>query len=175
MLLARSSRDTGNDDDAPGRTARPTPTPVPARETWRVRCGGESTRDASGAEWLEDQGYEGGETAFTDRPIQAAKDAVLYQSERWGADFGYVLPVPKGKYMFGIARVGEKGQIVIPKKARDVFSIKPGDSLMVLGDEGSGLALLPFEKFKTLFFKAIENDPGFFAKLMDTDEEGDKA
>ena len=40
-----------------------------------------------------------------------------------------------GKYIFGPAKVGEKGQIVIPKDARDAFGIKPGDSLMVVGDE----------------------------------------
>ncbi|MEA4911541.1 MAG: AbrB/MazE/SpoVT family DNA-binding domain-containing protein [Oscillospiraceae bacterium] len=85
------------------------------------------------------------------------------------------MPRPEGKYMFGVARVGDKGQIVIPKKARDVFSIQPGDSLMVLGDEATGLALLPLERFKTLFFKAIEGEPGFFAKLMGEDEGDDKA
>ncbi|MEA4824937.1 MAG: AbrB/MazE/SpoVT family DNA-binding domain-containing protein [Clostridiaceae bacterium] len=54
---------------------------------------------------------------------------------------------PKGKHLFGTVRVGEKGQIVIPKKARDIFGIKPGDELMVLGDEEQGLALLKNEKF----------------------------
>ena len=47
-----------------------------------------------------------------------------------------------GKYIFGPAKVGEKGQIVIPKDARDAFGIKPGDSLMVVGDENSGIALI---------------------------------
>ena len=48
--------------------------------------------------------------------------------------------VPAGKYAWSV-RVGEKGQIVIPKEARDLFGIKPGDKLVVLGDEGQGLAL----------------------------------
>ena len=48
----------------------------------------------------------------------------------------------KGKYLFGICKVGEKGQIVIPKDARKVFDIKPGDSLVMLGDEKRGLALI---------------------------------
>lgn len=48
----------------------------------------------------------------------------------------------KGKYLFGICKVGEKGQIVIPKEARKVFDIKPGDSLILLGDDKKGLALV---------------------------------
>ncbi len=49
---------------------------------------------------------------------------------------------PKGKHIFGTVRVGEKGQIVIPKKARDIFGIKPGDTLLVLGDEAQGIAIV---------------------------------
>ncbi|WP_026528049.1 helix-turn-helix domain-containing protein [Butyrivibrio sp. VCD2006] len=49
---------------------------------------------------------------------------------------------PKGKHIFGMVKVGDKGQIVIPAKARNVFDIKAGDNLIVLGDEGSGLALI---------------------------------
>ena len=48
----------------------------------------------------------------------------------------------KGKYLFGICKVGEKGQIVIPKDARKIFDIKPGDSLVMFGDEKRGLALV---------------------------------
>ena len=58
------------------------------------------------------------------------------------------LPIPpKGKHLFGAVTVGEKGQIVIPVKARKIFGINPGDSLIVLGDEQQGLALI-----KTDFF-----------------------
>ncbi len=54
-----------------------------------------------------------------------------------------MLPIaPKGKYMFGTVTVGDKGQIVIPVKARRVFDIHPGDDLAVLGDVEQGLALL---------------------------------
>lgn len=54
------------------------------------------------------------------------------------------LAVPaKGKHFFGVMKIGERGQIVIPKKAREVFDIKPGDSLIFLGDEERGLAILP--------------------------------
>lgn len=49
---------------------------------------------------------------------------------------------PGGKYAW-TATVGEKGQIVIPKQARDVFGIKPGDTLILLGDEQLGIAIPP--------------------------------
>lgn len=47
----------------------------------------------------------------------------------------------KDKY-FGISKVGEKGQIVIPKEARDMFDIKPGDSVVVLCDKKKGMAIV---------------------------------
>ena len=47
----------------------------------------------------------------------------------------------KDKYV-GVAKVGEKGQIVIPKEARDMFDIKPGDSVVVLCDKKKGMAVL---------------------------------
>lgn len=49
---------------------------------------------------------------------------------------------PKGKHVFGVVTVGDKGQIVIPHKARKVMHIKSGDRLIVLGDEAQGLALI---------------------------------
>ena len=55
---------------------------------------------------------------------------------------------PAGKHIFGSVRVGEKGQIVIPKAARDLFQITPGSTLLVLGDEESGLALITDEKLQ---------------------------
>ena len=64
---------------------------------------------------------------------------------------------PKGKHMFGLVKVGEKGQIVIPKDARKIFDIKPGDSLLVLGDEEQGgLAVMKSEAFME-FAKEIFN------------------
>lgn len=59
---------------------------------------------------------------------------------------------PKGKYAWTV-KVGEKGQFVIPKEARDVFNIKPGDTLIVLGDVQKGIAIPP---------------KNMFAQLMDT-------
>lgn len=58
---------------------------------------------------------------------------------------------PKGKHMFGLAKVGDKGQIVIPAKARKIFGIEPGDNLVILGDETQGLALIVERSFMKLF------------------------
>ena len=52
-----------------------------------------------------------------------------------------------GKYIFGVVKVGERGQIVIPKEARDVYGIKAGDSLLVLGDS-KGMAIVKTEIFQ---------------------------
>ena len=51
---------------------------------------------------------------------------------------GELLKPNDGKYIFGMTKVGERGQIVIPKHAREVFDIKPGDRLMVMGDTNKG-------------------------------------
>jgi AbrB family looped-hinge helix DNA binding protein len=59
---------------------------------------------------------------------------------------------PKGKYAWTV-KVGEKGQIVIPKEARDIFGIKPGDTLIVLGDKKRGIAIPPKNAFSTLAAK----------------------
>lgn len=53
----------------------------------------------------------------------------------------------KGKHMFGVVTVGDKGQIVIPVRARRMFGIVPGSQLMVLGEEGQGLAILDARRF----------------------------
>ena len=52
-----------------------------------------------------------------------------------------------GKYIFGVVKVGERGQIVIPKEAREVYGLKAGDSLLVLGDS-KGMAILKTEIFQ---------------------------
>jgi AbrB family looped-hinge helix DNA binding protein len=56
-------------------------------------------------------------------------------------NMGLAVP-PKGKHIFGIVKVGDKGQIVLPAKARKIFDINPGDRMLVLGDEGQGLAII---------------------------------
>lgn len=65
-------------------------------------------------------------------------DLVNYEST---AHHGLGIP-PKGKHLFGLVTVGDKGQIVIPAKARKVFDIKAGDRLLVLGDEAQGIAII---------------------------------
>lgn len=69
---------------------------------------------------------------------------------------GGLIP-PKGKYFFGSLTVGSKGQVVIPKKAREVFRIQEGDQLLLLGDDERGLALLPANAMKD-FWQAIESN-----------------
>ena len=69
-------------------------------------------------------------------------DLVNYESEEPGLG----VP-PKGKHIFGMVKVGDKGQIVIPAKARKLFQIEPGDNLIVLGDETQGLAIIKEKNF----------------------------
>lgn len=69
------------------------------------------------------------------------------------------MTAPKGKYAW-TATVGEKGQIVIPKQARDIFGIKPGDTLLLLGDEERGIAIPPKGAFAELFGIAFHGKDG---------------
>ena len=59
---------------------------------------------------------------------------------------------PEGKYTWTVT-VGTKGQIVIPKEARDVFGINPGDHLLILADVKQGMAIPPKESFNEYFKK----------------------
>ena len=52
-------------------------------------------------------------------------------------------------------KVGEKGQIIVPKEAREMFNIKPGDTLMVLGDKERGLALMKSDDVYELMSKGV--------------------
>ena len=61
----------------------------------------------------------------------------------------------KNKYI-GVGKVGEKGQIVIPKSVRDMFDIKSGDSMIVLADKKKGIALVKADTFDTLTEKVLE-------------------
>lgn len=70
-------------------------------------------------------------------------DLANYESDR---NMGMAVP-PKGKHIFGVVTVGDKGQIVIPAKARRLFGIAAGDQLVVLGDESQGLAVMKTEGF----------------------------
>jgi len=68
---------------------------------------------------------------------------------------GFLVP-PRGKHMFGIVKVGDKGQIVIPAKARKIFDINPGDDLIILGDESSGIAIMKADDFLALADKITQ-------------------
>ncbi|MCM1523139.1 MAG: helix-turn-helix domain-containing protein [Ruminococcus sp.] len=77
-------------------------------------------------------------------------DLVKYSEKSMG------IPIAKGgKHFFGAVTVGERGQIVIPKRAREIFGISPGDKVMILGDEDRGLAIAP-EHMLADFFNSIK-------------------
>ncbi len=65
-----------------------------------------------------------------------------------------MLQGPEGKYLFGVVKVGAKGQIVIPKAARDKYGIKPGDQLPVGGDE-NGIAIFTNSQLVEFLKKTI--------------------
>lgn len=81
--------------------------------------------------------------------------------------------VAKGKFIYGIATVGERGQIVIPKKAREHFKIEPGDKLLVMGDIKKGIAIQKAGVMKDFAVKIL----GVFSEEEEsppTSEEGKK-
>lgn len=61
--------------------------------------------------------------------------------------------IAKGKYIFGTVKVGDRGQIVIPVEARKLFDIKPGDLLLVVGDEEKGIGIVKVEAIRSLALK----------------------
>lgn len=82
-------------------------------------------------------------------------DLVRHNEETEGIPIG-----PAGKHIFGIVPVGARGQIVLPKKARDLLNIEPGDSLIVLGDTNpasAGIALIDSETFMRMTGNLMEN------------------
>lgn len=78
------------------------------------------------------------------RLYQVTVDDLLTFDEE-ATNLGISIP-PKGKHFFGLAKLGDRGQIVIPQKARKIFDLKQGDELMVLGDEEQGIALVKADK-----------------------------
>jgi len=70
-------------------------------------------------------------------------------------DVGMIPPAPKGKNIWGSVSVNDRGQIVIPKGARDLFGLTGGQRLIVLTDE-HGIALIPDEAFMANMTKAME-------------------
>lgn len=77
---------------------------------------------------------------------------------------GAAMNFPKGKYAW-IVKIGEKGQFVIPKEARELFDLQPGNEILVLGDNKRGIAILPKNKQSEYISK-------IFAGLDDNDSEG---
>ena len=77
---------------------------------------------------------------------------VLYLLEI--SNFSYFMQEKDGKYIFGVVKVGDKGQIVIPRDARKIYDIKAGDALLVLGDQ-KGMVLLKTEIFQNVIDQAM--------------------
>ena len=63
----------------------------------------------------------------------------------------------KDKYI-GVCKVGEKGQIVIPKETREMFNIKPGDSIVVLADKNRGIAILKADALESSIDEIMEGN-----------------
>ncbi len=70
----------------------------------------------------------------------------------------HILGKANSKRVFGTAKVGERGQIVIPKEARELFNIRPGDTLLILGEENKGLIVSRPELLRDLADEIFESD-----------------
>ena len=69
----------------------------------------------------------------------------------------HLLGRSKGYHIFGTAKVGEKGQIVIPKEARKLFQVEPGDTLLILGDERNGIIVTKPDVIRDAATQIFEN------------------
>ncbi|MBO5318093.1 MAG: AbrB/MazE/SpoVT family DNA-binding domain-containing protein [Oscillospiraceae bacterium] len=70
----------------------------------------------------------------------------------------HLLGKGNNKRVFGTAKVGDRGQIVIPKEARELFDIKPGDTLLILGEENKGLIVSRPELLRDLADQIFESN-----------------
>lgn len=73
----------------------------------------------------------------------------------------HILGKGNSRRVFGTAKVGDRGQIVIPKEARDLFHIKPGDTLLILGEEDTGLIVSRPEVLSNIantIFKSVKTE-----------------
>ena len=73
----------------------------------------------------------------------------------------HILGKGKAQKVFGTAKVGDRGQIVIPKEAREFFGIEPGDTLLILGKSETGLIVTRPETLNDLanmIFDSVENE-----------------
>ena len=81
-------------------------------------------------------------------------DSLIHSDEKIGRT--KIAPAPIGKHLWGTVTIGSKGQIVIPKNARDTLDMKEGDRLVVLGDELQGIALIKAEIFEKQMQEMLE-------------------
>lgn len=92
--------------------------------------------------------------ALADLYDVSLNDLVRYNPEQEG------LPIPpKDKHIFGVVTIGERGQISLPKKARELLGLQPGDTLVVLGDtnpSSAGIALIDSRTFMHMTGSAVE-------------------
>jgi AbrB family looped-hinge helix DNA binding protein len=70
----------------------------------------------------------------------------------------HILGKGNSRRVFGTAKVGDRGQIVIPKEARELFNIRPGDTLLILGEESKGLIVSRPELLRDLADEIFESD-----------------
>lgn len=101
--------------------------------------------------------WEAGETTpdvlYSDKLAElygVSLDDLLHYEQKPGS----VPPPPRGKYVFGVVQMGERGQIVIPKRARELFGLERGTTLVVLGDTNpgtAGIALVPAQMLTALW------------------------
>lgn len=80
-------------------------------------------------------------------------DALMHYDEKVGNT--KMAPPPEGKFLWGTVKLGNRGQIVIPKEAREKYGLQEGSRLVVLGDE-EGIALIQAEKFESQLKSALE-------------------
>lgn len=80
-------------------------------------------------------------------------DSLMHYEEKVGET--RLVPPPEGKFLWGAVKLGNRGQIVIPKEARDRYGLKEGERLVVLGDE-EGIALIQAERFEKRLKNAME-------------------
>ena len=70
----------------------------------------------------------------------------------------HILGKQSAQRVFGTAKVGERGQIVIPKEVRELFNIRPGDTLLILGEENKGLRISRPELLSDLADQIFDNN-----------------
>jgi AbrB family looped-hinge helix DNA binding protein len=83
------------------------------------------------------------------------------------------LPPSPGRFA-GTVKVGEKGQIVIPKGARDLFGIKPGDTLLLLADIEQGIAIVRQDVFDRFIARVMPSGPPTIPSGDDAEREDDQ-